>query len=519
MKDDRGVVASFYNHEFELSLGKTDMVIEQSEFKHRLVAISVLITVFAISRWCYYLAGLRFDHHMVDIQWHLLDTYWLRIDLLRSLYYLHSQPPLFNLLVGMVLKWFPGHVTVAFASLYFMFGLAITLSLYGLFTRLGVPLIPSVIIVCLFVVSPPVVLYENWCFYTYPVTACLCLMGFFLHRFIQERRTWDGIALFSLLLALVLLRPVFHVLWMVVIAVFVGLAVKKDWKKVVVCGCIPIALALAWYGKNFLLFGTISTSSWLGMNLARQIIPQFSEEEKRGLIDKKIISSITLIYPFSPVSKYKSIVADQQATGIPVLDDEHKRSGITNYNHRAYISIAQQYWNDSLTLIGLKPYEYLRCLKRAVGWFFFPASDYQFLHKNRLRVQKLEAAFNTFVLGQKLIYVDGANTYNYHYDHNRIAWFLVVGYLTAVLYGFYILAKALVKRSCDKPFFVTIAVIWSTVVYLSIAYVGIDRTENHRMRFTIDPFILLMLSIFITHCVSALKRLIRNRSNHISTIL
>ncbi len=38
--------------------------------------------------------------------WQALDTDLLRNDLLTSLFYLHTQPPLFNLFAGMIIKVF-----------------------------------------------------------------------------------------------------------------------------------------------------------------------------------------------------------------------------------------------------------------------------------------------------------------------------------------------------------------------------------------------------------------------------
>src|SRR5580658_543113 len=50
------------------------------------------------------ISGLRFDATALDWGWQQLDTRLLKERLFESLFYLHAQPPLFNLFLGLVLK-------------------------------------------------------------------------------------------------------------------------------------------------------------------------------------------------------------------------------------------------------------------------------------------------------------------------------------------------------------------------------------------------------------------------------
>ena len=62
--------------------------------------------------------------------WQILDPQWLQYDLLRSLIYLHSQPPLFNALVGIGLGLFNQNLDQAFHIFYQVLAVAILLLLY-----------------------------------------------------------------------------------------------------------------------------------------------------------------------------------------------------------------------------------------------------------------------------------------------------------------------------------------------------------------------------------------------------
>ncbi|HET7523739.1 MAG TPA: hypothetical protein VFJ79_06310, partial [Acidimicrobiales bacterium] len=63
-------------------------------------------TAFVVSRVAYMAAGVRFDASALhpatatQVQWQLLPLGLLRHDLGRSLWNLHSQPPLYNLFCG-----------------------------------------------------------------------------------------------------------------------------------------------------------------------------------------------------------------------------------------------------------------------------------------------------------------------------------------------------------------------------------------------------------------------------------
>jgi len=70
-------------------------------------AYTLLLALFVVSRIVYYLLGVRFDARPILNFFQFIDPELLKHRLLESLYYLHVQPPGFNLYTGIVLKLFP----------------------------------------------------------------------------------------------------------------------------------------------------------------------------------------------------------------------------------------------------------------------------------------------------------------------------------------------------------------------------------------------------------------------------
>src|SRR4051794_34733179 len=93
--------------------------------------------LFLLSRGFAYARGVRFDVTPLTQSWQFLDPLALKDNLAQSLFYLHAQPPPFNLFLGLGLKL--GHPAAFFWGTFLCLGLALHLGLYGMCRRLGVP--------------------------------------------------------------------------------------------------------------------------------------------------------------------------------------------------------------------------------------------------------------------------------------------------------------------------------------------------------------------------------------------
>ena len=136
-----------------------------------------IVIVFGLSRLGAYAAGMRFDPSPLVTFWHFPDRALLRGHLFQTLFYMHDQPPLFGLVVGTVLKFFPHAFATVMHGIYIALGLIATLALYALLRQFGFSDRGSALVAVGFTLLPATMVYEQWLFYEYP-TMTLLLAAF-----------------------------------------------------------------------------------------------------------------------------------------------------------------------------------------------------------------------------------------------------------------------------------------------------------------------------------------------------
>jgi hypothetical protein len=199
--------------------------------------------MFAASRLCGWHAGVRFDAQPLLDYWQFLDPQELRGHLLRSLFYLHSQPPLFNLFLGVGLKLFQNPAPFFWLA-FLAAGAGLHLSLYALCRLIGVPRLGAAAAASLFALSPASILFENLLFYTYPAAALVVMAALFVGGAFEGRdlHLWAFMgALCALTLTLSLFQLLFPVAWAGLLLAVRG---QPRRRKVLVLGPLLLLAAL-----------------------------------------------------------------------------------------------------------------------------------------------------------------------------------------------------------------------------------------------------------------------------------
>jgi len=279
-----------------------------------------LILFFLLSRLYFWGVGVAFNDSELGWFFQFLGVDLLENDLLRSLWHLHAQPPLLNLLAGIGLKlgqplgwWF-------WKLLYLFMGLVQTFCLYDTLKRLGARPWISAGIVSVYMIGPAIVLFENWLFYPYPAATLLILAAWLLTVHSRRRDPGTLFLFFVVCSLLPLLRSLFHLLWLIGV-VLVLLAIRTaPPKKILLAAALPLLLVAGWYAKNLILFDSFSGSSWMGMNFARATVFRLPDETREDWIEEGVLSEISSIGPFSPLSRYEPVIGEAAPTGIPCLD-------------------------------------------------------------------------------------------------------------------------------------------------------------------------------------------------------
>ena len=458
-----------------------------------------LITAFVLSHIIYYAIGVRFEETSLLTFAQYLDEELLKHNLLESLLYLHSQPPLFNLFLGIVLKCSPSDPTLLFQSAYLVCGLVLYCALFFLQVRMGVNKPLAFVISTAFMASPFFIGYEHWLFYTLPVTAVLTLSGLLLLEFQETKRFWYGFWFFFSLFVLAGIRSLFHISYFALIVVALVALNWPDRRKVMLSALVPFVLILSLYCKNLVLFGRFQTSSWLGIHTSRITIFNLSEQERKQLVSEGKLSKLALIYRWSPLAQFPPKYRDVHAyRDIPAVSQPIKSTGATNYNNLAYIAIAEQYFKDSLQVVRYRPKAYLNGVMKSWLIYFTPHGYFGTLEAPPA-LSWLNRIYDTFFYGK--IPVDMSKTGvlpfcllpGYH-----VYLFLFLGLPFLLAYGLMLsLSRRSARAGLDRNRRVVILYLCVTIAFVAIPGNLLELTENNRYRFSTEPFSLVLLGLFI----------------------
>jgi hypothetical protein len=470
---------------------------------------ALLAMIFAVSRLGYYLAGVRFDARPILHYYQFIDPELLKHTLFKSLFYLHVQPPGWNLYAGAVLKLFPRSYALAFQAIYLLLGLGICWSCYHLMRICGVSRWLALTLSVWFIVSPGVVLFENYLLYEYLVAFLLTIAAVALVHFFQDSRSIWLILFSTALFGLVLVRNFFHLAYFVAIMAVLAVLSRTRRRTVILCGALPLLAILGLYTKNWILFGSFSGSTWMGMNMDVITAHQLSSEEANAFVSRGIISPVSLLDLGSPIDLYRPYIQMPASTGVPVLDDCVTSTGATNFNCLAFLQVQRIYTEDGVALLKNYPVVYLRSVEAAWFSYFLPAGDFPFFDLNRPKIHALDRIWNIVFFGQfkeasdrkelRRLVAGGARASLVLYS----GLFLMIGFPALWLWGIYYLATGVRRKILDRPVAILMGFLLLNITYVSAIANFLSSFENNRYRFPLDPFYLLLLAVAMSKSIGS----------------
>jgi hypothetical protein len=455
---------------------------------------------FIVSRLLYIRAGLRFDNTPPRYFYQFIDPVLLKERLFESLWYLHSQPPLFNLFTGLLYQQFSPQSRI-YHYLFLALGLVFSLVLYWLGLRLGLNRWVSALLAGWFIVSPATVLYEHLYFYTYPVAFLLVLSALALSKFLETDNFWWGVGFFSLIASLCLTWALFHLVWMLVVIALVGVF-YGDWRRLILISLLPLLVVTGWYAKNYALFGSFGASSWMGMNLSHVtfLSPLTPEAVRDELIEQGTLSHYPVVEAFRSTEDYRGFMPVPPPVGISVLDESFKSTGAVNFNHTFYIDLSKRMTRDAFNFIRSRPDLYLTSVRQGFSIYFHSSSDYLLLKDKP--APGLETWWDRVFYLQQSRYGDDPRT-RWDADPKTIGWGLVIAYAAATLYGLRLILR---DKQLNYGTLAVVAYITLTIIYFSIMANFTDLGENNRFRFALDPLVLLLFGALLQNSLLHLRR-------------
>jgi Dolichyl-phosphate-mannose-protein mannosyltransferase len=468
----------------------------------------LLAVLFIFSRIGYYLLGVRFDARPLLHYYQFIDPELLKHRLIESMYYLHVQPPGWNLYTGIALKLFPQSYPIAFHIANLVLGLVICWLTYYLMRVLGVSRWIAFALAAWFTVSPGVILFENFMLYEYAVSFLLVAAAASLWRYAADGSFHWLLLFFVLLLALVFFRNFFHLIYLVATVAALAYFFKSHRQRILLAGALPLLVVLGLYTKNWMLFGAFSGSTWLGMNMDTITAHQLTSREARDLVNRAVISPVSLLDLGSPIALYRPYIRMPALTGIPVLDECVTSTGATNFNCRAFFQVQRAYTRDGLALLRNYPIVYLRSLEAAWFTYFLPTGDLPSFDLNRPHIRAIDRLWNVVFFGQFEDASDRKQLRRLEAQGARASLvlhtgvFLMIGLPLLWMWGVTYLVRGVRRKTLDRPSAILMGFLLFNIAYLTAVANFLSSFENNRYRFPFDAFYVVLLGV-------ALQQLIR----------
>jgi hypothetical protein len=458
-----------------------------------------LAAAFALSRWLYFALGVRFNDYPLRVYWQFLAPRLLRARLLESVFYLHSQPPLYNLFLGVVLKLWGERAPAAFQLIQMLCGLGVLLGSFRLLERLGVRRPLAAILPLWLVTSPAFVAYENWLFYSLPLAFLLVVSALVLSWFLKSGNFGAGLAFFGCLSAIGASRSLFHLAWFATLAI--GLAALRPMlrRTILQTAAIPLLLLLSLYVKNQLVFGKFTLSTWVGMNLARLSVEELDPDTRAAQIAAGTLSEVSRVPAFGRAWQYPSgyFEVPAQFESIPALARLDKFSEAPNYNHVGYIAISDRYLKDAWSVLRQHPGVYLASVAKAWEIYFRSCSSLKFLGVENRKV--LASAFDAYDYAcfGRVPWNGFPRTEEGAADFSGVRYLLLWLGLPLV-FGFGVaVALGHAGRWLDADGRVLSAFLCLNIAWVACVGNLLELGENNRFRFETDPLSLILLGLVI----------------------
>lgn len=398
-----------------------------------------------------YACGVRVIN--IDNYWQLLNPEVLNSDPVGSIFFQHNNPPLLSLIFWMLDYLTNGNKYIALNLILPIFHLISFNIFYLCLEYLNINKKLIKISCAVFFLNPLMFVYFLYPFYSTFLffSSILIIYSIISPISIEKRLLYITIALsFNSLI-----RSSYHI--MIVLMFIFPLIIKANIKYILI-SCMVLTLPLSIYIKNYVLFDSFLSSSWMGMNLADHIPPYSSHK------------TISELKKFSRIDKYKKT----KYWGLIEFESQkynyHESLNLKDYNNYRYIVISRLYLEDLKTNFDII-WSTLYIIK---GFFVFfeSSSNYRWLNQ----------------VSNKFFISDIFDLPNLKFSRIEIpiSWYHIF-YSVAVIF-----CLVNFKKLDYRLKYLVIYLICFSLIYISV-----DNKESMRMRFEIEPIYFFLLIAII----------------------
>jgi len=201
--------------------------------------------------------------------WQILNKKLLNDYLISSIYYLHNQPFLWNLLVGLITKLFNGNETyirnfINFYNLFLTFGIII----YSIkiASEYNLSNFKIYIIVFFLLFNPAIIFWENLLYYYHTICFLIFQINYCAIKFFKRYYLKYEIYIYLNLVTLIFIWSLFNPIILLIFFLLTIYRYKYKRTSIILC-CLFLFISFVPNIKNYFVFGTMQ-SSWLGQQIA-----------------------------------------------------------------------------------------------------------------------------------------------------------------------------------------------------------------------------------------------------------
>jgi hypothetical protein len=437
----------------------------------------------------------------LKLTWQLIDLRDLTTDPLGSVWYLHTQPPGYNLLVGIV-GWLGAPLAGTVFAIFVACLLGTGLLLHGLLVRWGVGPIVAGAIVAFALLNPSLLTTMTIGSYEVPVALLAVASLVAIQRYLDAPSLRWLLATSGLLTLCAMTRSLFNPIWLALVLVVVLLARPVSWRRVGGALLIPLVLVGGWMLKNQILFGTPTMSSWLGFNMQRGIVAPMDRDLVAADVRDGQVSDLALEYPWLALHDYDEWtdgcepVHDNAAVSREMKQPFHGLP-VPNYNNECFLPAYAQAQEDAATLARRHPGRYAHDRLAAL------AMSYRFAEIGSPTEDTWLDNVYEPLLGKRRVVLDISDWNLSLLTADRAPMPLDISLTLAALTVFVLVRGGLVslyrlarrgwrgRHSWPAQEVVWLVVAWTTAVVI-LGGDLIEFGENGRFRSTLDPLLVAL---------------------------
>lgn len=210
--------------------------------------------------------------------YHSLHFDLLQNDLIQSVLYQHSQPPLWSLYLGILIKITNGDYDLINFYFYFinsLFSLGIIYYALLIAKLFHFSINQTFILFIILIFNPSIIFYENLFSYHQLTTFLFTLACYLVFMFIDTKKTKYEMLLYLNLSLIGFVWAAFQPLLIIFIFIIIRMIAKKKLiKNLFIYGMI-VFISLIPHIKNKIIFGSFTSSSWSGHNFSTVFNPEW----------------------------------------------------------------------------------------------------------------------------------------------------------------------------------------------------------------------------------------------------